>query len=474
MDCLGHMNIERLVGEDAQIAGVLCLQFGDSGKGKISDLLMRTWGDVNARGTGGANAGHTVYVKGKRRVFHLLPVGITYDREGKITMLGQGMVIDPFELWKEMNDVTASGGSYTNLQISQDAHVVMPYHLEMDKGNKTQTNGGIGSTGRGIGPAYADKIARFGVTMRDLTDKDTLVRRLRHIKEASPERNIDVDQITTSMYEVARHLAPFMRDTSSELRKLLERGKKVVLEGAQGTLLSVEHGTYPYVTSSDCTLNGTASGVGLSARKVDSVLGICKFPFMSRVGGGPFPTEFGGAESAAYCAREVNGKAAHTRECEAAHYAGRVDELLNSSDPFLKGIGVRMAADEYGATTGRPRRVGWVDAFSARYATWINSVDKLVLTKVDALEGINSIQICTAYENASGLPLDFPRSPAELACAQPVYGMKYPGPFACRGIRDYSNLPEGLRTAIEHFRWCVGAPVGAISTGPEAEDTIVL
>lgn len=468
------MNLEGLVGRETQIAAVLCLQYGDSGKGKISDLLMRDWGDINARGTGGANAGHTVYVNGERRVFHLLPVGITYDSAGKTTILGQGMVIDPFELWREMKTVIDAGGSCTNLQISADAQVVMPYHIAMDEKNKTQTNGGIGSTGKGIGPAYTDKVARVGVTMRDLLDRDALATRLRRISEKHPERSLNIDFLVEQMSAVARNFAPLVTDTNTFLYDALRNGKRVVLEGAQGALLSVEHGTYPYVTSSDCTLNGTASGVGLPARAVDCVLGICKFPFMSRVGGGPFPTELGGARSAAHCAEERGGKAVHTRAAEAEDYAGRVAEFLNSPDLFLQGIGVRMAADEYGATTGRPRRVGWTDAVSARHAARVNSVDTLVLTKVDALDGIKEIQLCRAYRFDGQHLHTFPRDSRTLARVEPVYSPSYPGPFTSKGVRSYDQLPEGLKTAIQNFSALVGAPVGAISTGPEADDTIIV
>lgn len=467
------MNLEKLVGKDSQIAAVLCLQYGDSGKGKISDMLMREWGDVNARGTGGANAGHTVYVNGKKKVFHLLPVGVTYDREEKISILGQGMVIDPLELLNEIDGVLASGGSCNNLRVSRDAHVVMPYHIDMDRANKAQTNGGIGSTGRGIGPAYADKIARFGVTMGDLIEKDNLVSRLRKIKSDNSERTINIDELVATMEKIAPKLLPFIRDTSSDIHDLLVEGKRIVLEGAQGALLSVEHGMYPYVTSSDCTLNGTASGVGLSARAVDCVLGVCKFPFMSKVGGGPFPTELGGDKSAAYCAEEINGKSAHTKQFEEAEWGDRVNELMNSEDSFLQGIGVRIATGEHGATTGRPRRVGWTDAVSARYAARITSVDKLVLTKTDVPEELEHIRFCRAYELDGKTLSVFPRSPNDTKRVRPIYTRKYKGPFARAGTQDYASVPIELKRAISDFRDCVGVPIGAISTGPHAEDMII-
>jgi adenylosuccinate synthase len=467
------VNVKKLVGKESQVVAVLCMQYGDSGKGKFSDLLMRSWGDVCARGTGGANAGHTVFVGGRKRIFHLIPAGITYDNEGKITILGQGMVIDPLEFQKEIREIQSAGGSHDGLYVSEEAHVVMPYHIEMDRSNKSQANGGIGSTGRGIGPAYADKIARDGITIRDLLKRDTLIRRLETLRSKFPERGINIERIVSELDDSIRFIRSFADDTGTRMHNLLAEGKKVVLEGAQGALLSVEHGTYPYVTSSDCTLNGTASGVGISANKVDCVLGICKFPIMSRVGAGPFPTEFGGRYSELYCGQThaVNGKeeSVWTREAERKIFPDP-DSLINSSSEFLQGIGARMLADEYGATTGRPRRVGWTDAVSARYTARVSGVDKLVLTKVDSVPNFKEFRICIGYSDGTQTSERFPRSSDELRGVSPIYST-YKGFGDLGSVNCLNKAPDSLRNAIIDFEKFVGPRVGAVSVGPEADQT---
>ena len=468
--------LERLL-RDVQIAAVVCNQFGDTGKGKFSDLLAQYWADVIARGTGGANAGHSVVIDGKTRVFHLLPAGMTYDKRGVVNIMGNGMVIDPFALNEELDDLVRSGGSYNNLMISQDAHVILPFQIDYDKAkDQSQRDGGIGSTGRGIGPAYTDKIARRGIMVRHLLDKDTLATRLGKLQTFYPD--INIEKIVADLGPVTERLRPMVRDTVNAMHGFIASGKKIGLEGAQSLLLSIEHGVYPYSTSSDCSVNGTASGVGISAKAIDLVLAICKFPFMSKVGGGPFPTEFGGRKSEEYCAatevRKDGEKVAKFRaEVEKSMYPqGR--DLMNDADEFMQGVGIRMAAGEYGATTGRPRRPGWTDAVAARYASGINGPMKLVLTKVDCLAGINEFKICYGYRTPSGgRSEDFVRDAGFLRSVTPEY-RTYRGYGDIRDARSVADLPEDLQQAIREFGEFARSPIGAISIGPEANQTIIV
>jgi len=466
--------LERLLG-NAQIVAIVCNQYGDTGKGKFSDVLAQEWADVVARGTGGANAGHTVFIEGKPHAFHLLPAGITYDSRGLVTILGNGMVIDPHALIEEIDEWTNLGGTHKNLMISEDANVVMRYHIAFDRAkNQSQKEGGIGSTGRGMGPAYTDKIARRGIVMRDLLDKDTLAQKIKNALPFYPEQEIDVGSIMAEMQPVAERLGPLLRNTAKEMHVMVRRGKRIVLEGAQGLLLSVEHGVPPYVTSSDCSVNGTASGVGISAKAVDLVLGICKFPLMTRVGGGPFPTELGGKKSEDYCAQtDSDGKPTHRREVELAA-CPYWRELMNSGDSFLQGIGMRIAAGEYGATTGRPRRVGWTDAVAARYAVGINGPMKLVLTKVDAVAGIKQFKIAYAYLIPSCAPATSFSRDAGLLRGCSADCRVYPGYGDIRKARTYGELPSGLRNAIRDFEKFAGSQVGVVSVGPEAHQTIIV
>lgn len=486
------MTLEKLV-DGIQTAAVICLQFGDTGKGKIVDFLSE-WADLIARGTGGNNAGHTVIVNGQERIYHLLPAGITYDGLGKVTVLGNGMVIDPEVLCKELDDLVSLGGTHNNLRISENANVITPWQVVRDKSrNQSQKDGGIGSTGRGIGPCYADKTARRGITMKDLFDKDVLAAKIRKAREFYPEQIIDVDETISRLEPHSKRLKEFVTSTAILVHEAYRQGKKILLEGAQGTLLSVEHGVPPYVTSSDCTINGTAGGVGLSAGAVGLVLGIVKFPFMTRVGGGPFPTELGGRESEIYCGEtEENGAPAHTKEVELARHGiphtvkgegenkkvsydpqhQEIIRLANSQNQFSQGVGIRLMANEYGATTRRPRRVGWTDAVSARYAVNINRPLKLVLTKVDSVAGVDEIKVGYGY-NLDGRPVDFSRDARVQRGITPVL-RGYAGYEDIRHANTFEDLPAGLRAAMSDFSGFVGADIAVVSTGPEKEQTIVL
>ena len=454
------MGLDDLL-KGVQTIAVICNQWGDTGKGKFSDYFASQWADVTARGTGGNNAGHTVVVNRKEKIFHLIPAGISNDSNGQFTILGNGMVIDLPVLSHELDELDSEEITYNNLLISKDASIIMPYHVNRDKvKHQSQKDGGIGSTGRGIGPSYTDKVARRGIIIEDLFDRDRLSRKIEKVREVYSEQTINADEIIDSLMPFANRIKPFVRDTVSEMHRFMREGKKVLLEGAQGLLLSIEHGTYPYVTSSDCSLNGTASGVGLSAKMIDLPLGIVKFPFMTRVGAGPFPTEFGGRSSESYCAEE-----GHTNSDELKHYGithrivngkirydrndPKIIEMINSGDEFTQGIGIRLTAGEYGATTGRPRRTGWTDGVVARYAVGING-PLLVLTKPDSLAGAKEFKLGYGYKFEGRVVDAFSKSEGFLRNVTPQY-QSYEGYGDISKVRHYDNLPSSLRQAIEDF-----------------------
>jgi adenylosuccinate synthase len=472
------MSLEKIV-EGKQVIAVVCTQWGDSGKGKYSDFFAKHWADIIARGTGGNNAGHTVVINGKKRIFHLIPAGIVYDKEGKANILGNGMVIDLKVLCEELNELDKEGLNYNNLMISEDAHVIMPYHVERDSGDKSQKDGGVGSTGRGIGPCYADKTARRGIFIRDLFDEDKLVKKIHKAAELYYDVTIDIDQIVQELMPYAERIKPFVRNTISEMQRFARQGKKILLEGAQGMLLSIEFGTYPYCTSSDCSLNGTATGVGLPARIVHP-LNIVKFPYMTRVGAGPFPTELGGSRSEEYCANaehnirfELNKYKIPFEEKEGFvsydHHHPNITSLMNSKDTFEQGIGIRLAGEEYGATTGRPRRTGWTDLVALKYAMGLNGPD-LILTKPDVLQGADKFKLAIAYEGLN----TFTRDSDALRKINPVYVSVKGFDQDISQITDAKDLPEGIIEAVGHIMRYAKGFIKIISTGPEQHQNIIL
>jgi len=466
----------------AKVVAIICNQWGDTGKGKFSDYFASHWADITARGTGGNNAGHTVVVNGKETIFHLLPAGIIHDDKGKITILGNGMVIDIKVLCEELKELEKEGKTYNNLMISKDAQVIMPYHIDQDKRkNQSQKKGGIGSTGRGIGPCYADKVARRGVTIADLFDEEVFVKKVEKAAQFYTTQNINAQEILKEFQPYIDKIKPFVKDTVTKMHQFRKEGKKILIEGAQGLLLSIEHGTYPYVTSSDCSLNGTANGVGLPASAVDLPLGIIKFPFMTRVGAGPFPTELGENASETYCAEESHIKEnelkaygiPHTLENNKLKYNNKdqkIIEMMNSSDEFTQGVGIRLAAGEYGATTARPRRVGWTDGVAAKYAVGING-PLMILTKVDSIAGKKEFSICYGYNN-SKTSTEFKRDEKYLRTLKPDY-KTYKGYGDLTEIKNYEDLPESLKESISDFEEFTGGKIIAVSVGPEREQTII-
>jgi len=478
--------LDRLL-NNKQIIAVICNQFGDTGKGKFVDYFASHWADVIARGTGGNNAGHTVCVNGKERIFHLLPSGITEDKKGKINILGNGMVIDIKVLCEELEELEKARYSYNNLMISKDAYAIMPWHITRDKAkHQSQDKGGIGSTGRGIGPCYKDKIGRNGIKIRDLFDKEILFAKINKLKEIYPEQEINEEQILEEYTPYIEKIKPFVKNTINEIHKLKEQGKKICIEGAQGLYLSIEHGTYPYVTCSDPSINGTANGVGLSASDVDLTLGIIKFPLMTRVGAGPFPSELGNSKSEQYCAEEDGEKYKKPTELKKYNIPHKTNgngtveynpkdekilELINSEDEFLQGVGIRLAAAEYGATTHRPRRIGWTDAVLARYARKING-PHFILTKVDTLSGAKQFGICYGHKVNGETIEEYDADEKNLRSAVPKVEY-YEGYEDISQIRNFEDLPSSLKESISDFEQFTGGKVEIISVGPDREETIV-
>lgn len=488
------MNIPLL--RDIRTLAIVCTQWGDTGKGKFVDYFAE-WADIIARGTGGANAGHTIVLNGTQYIFHLVPSGILYDSQGKVNIIGNGTVIDPGVILQELRILQDTGLPYNNLRLSGSAKLVLPQHIILDRVRECGADGKIGTTGRGIGPAYEDYYARLALTVNDLLNPDCFVAKLRRnlrdkvqflrtvdpavVREIMqhehlgsgryyhPDRIIDADAIVAQYLGYGQALRELVADTDHIVR--IAWGKQnILLEGAQGHLPSIDYGTYPFVTSSDCSIQGLAKGVGLSEKQVDLTLGIVKAFFMTRVGEGPFPTELGGVQSAAWCgAKGVN------RETELVQF-GTVS--VNDPDPFRQGIGIRIAAREYGATTGRPRRVGWLDLPLLRYAVQ-TGIQGLILTKLDSLDGCESIKLCTAYEyqgpdyrlgerllqRGDRIDIAVPQSDVLQYC-QPIY-QDFPGWKAA------ASQPAELMTVIEYLEAEVGKPAVILSVGPDRDQTIV-
>jgi adenylosuccinate synthase len=420
---------------------VIGTQWGDEGKGKIVDLLAAD-ADVVVRFHGGNNAGHTLVVNGEKTVLNLIPAGVLHP--GKICMMGAGVVIDPEVLVGEIAALRARGYLADDawLRISEQAHLIMPYHRAIDRAReRLRGSGKIGTTGRGIGPAYEDKMARTGIRVGDLFDEDgfreTLERNLRekngYLEAILGEPPLPFAAIHDAYGTFRERLRPFVTDTGLELRAALAAGRRVLLEGAHGTLLDVDHGTYPFVTSSSVVAGAAAAGAGLPPRAIGPVVGIAK-AYTTRVGGGPFPTEL-------------------------------TDAL---------GDRLRADGDEYGSTTGRPRRCGWFDAVVVRHAVALSGVDGLALTKIDVLTGVDPLRVCVAYE-LDGRRLEVvPSTQRSWERVRPIYE-EHPGWREPLGTaRTLGELPRNARAYVERLSSLVGAPVAILSVGAQRDQTIRL
>ena len=414
---------------------VIGAQWGDEGKGKIVDLLTPRFSFV-ARYQGGHNAGHTVFVSGSKFVLHLIPSGILHP--GVTCIIGNGVVVDPHALFAEL-DALATLGITTGgrLLVSDRAHLILPYHRELDVLSEARRGDHkIGTTSRGIGPAYEDKIARRGLRVCDLAHPAIVAERVRDNVTARnrliPEPHLDWEAVRDELLAFAERLAPMVADTSTVLARAIDSGQAVMFEGAQGTHLDIDHGTYPFVTSSNGTAGGVCTGLGVPPRAVHGVLGVAK-AYTTRVGEGPLPTEL-------------------------------LDEM---------GQRLRDTGQEYGASTGRPRRCGWYDAVAVRYAARTNGLDALALTKLDVLDGLEQIEVCTAYKYGDRIIADFPADLQILAACEPVYETLPGWTSPTRGVRRYEDLPDAARAYVRRLEEVSGVPAAIISTGSDRDETIL-
>jgi len=419
---------------------VIGAQWGDEGKGKIVDLLAKD-ADMVVRYQGGSNAGHTV-VKGEHKyIFKLIPSGVLY--RGTACVIGNGVVIDPADLIAEIDGLKAKGvQAEKHLRISLAAHVIMPYHKAIEKASETQKGGRrIGTTGRGIGPAYVDKMARIGIRMGDLLDPTSFRRNLDDnvaetnalLKTLYHAPGFTAEQIFKEYRGYAMRLKNMIVDTGSLVHQAIATGKMVLLEGAQGTHLDVDHGTYPYVTSSSATAGGACTGTGVGPTAIDAVLGIAK-AYTTRVGSGPFVTEL-------------------------------TDEI---------GAALQTQGNEVGAVTGRERRCGWYDAVLVRYAVRVNGLTSLAITKLDVLDSLDEIRLCTGYRFKGKTVTGMPQGSAILADCAPVYET-WPGwSQPTRGVTVYRYLPRNARRYLTRIEELAQCPLDMVSTGARRDETIVL
>jgi adenylosuccinate synthase len=419
---------------------VLGTQWGDEGKGKIVDLLTDQAAAV-VRFQGGHNAGHTLVIDGEKTVLHLIPSGIL--REKVLCLIGNGVVLSPEAALKEIAELESRNVPVRDrLKISPACPLVLPYHVALDQAREAKRgNEKIGTTGRGIGPAYEDKVARRGLRLGDLQDEPRFARKLREVMEYHnfflekyfQVEALEIDRVLNDTLELGHELLPMMADVTGILHQYRQAGKSIMFEGAQGSLLDIDHGTYPFVTSSNTTAGGTATGSGFGPLFLDYVLGITK-AYTTRVGSGPFPTE-----------------------------------LFDATGEHLAKKG-----HEFGATTGRPRRCGWFDAVALRTAVNINSVSGLCLTKLDVLDGLKTIKVCIGYICKDGEPVLNPMDSDDYEGLVPVYE-EVPGwSESTLGAKTLEELPQQARNYIKKIEDVVGAPIDIISTGPDRVETIVL
>ena len=418
---------------------LLGAQWGDEGKGKATDLL----GDRVAyvvRYQGGNNAGHTVVIGSEKYALHLLPSGILTP--SCTPVIGNGVVIDPSVLFEEIRGLNERGIDTSKLKISTNAHLITPYHRTIDKvSERFLGKAKIGTTGRGIGPAYADKINRIGIRVQDLFDTSILRQKLEGalrdknqvLIKVFNRKGIEIDDVLREYLEYAEAFRPYVTDTSLLLNQALTRGEVVLLEGSQGTLLDVDHGTYPFVTSSNPTAGGAATGSGIGPTRISRVIGIVK-AYTTRVGSGPFPTE-----------------------------------LFDEDGERLRTIG-----GEFGTTTGRSRRTGWYDALIARYAVRINGITDFFLTKLDVLTGMEKIPVCVAYEIDGKRVEELPSSQTDFHHAKPIYEYLPGWNEELRAARSIAELPANARAYIKFLEEVSGAPMSAIGVGPGRDETIAV
>ena len=415
---------------------VVGAQWGDEGKGKIVDLLSQKV-DIVARYQGGANAGHTIVIGDKEHVLHLIPAGIFHPHVTCI--IGNGVVVDPIALLEEIRQLEHLGVNLKGrLLVSHNAHLIMPYHKLLDTAREKQSNK-IGTTGRGIGPAYIDKAMRVGIKIVDLLHRDVFVAKLKRnleeknliLKNIYGETELDVDKIVFEYEEFDKKIDSYVADTALYLSKALRENKSILAEGAQGALLDVDHGTYPYVTSSNPTSGGACTGLGIPPTAISSVLGVVK-AYSTRVGNGPLPTE-----------------------------------LRDETGEKLRSVG-----HEYGATTGRPRRCGWFDAFAARYSAMVNGIRQIAVTKLDVLDTFDEMKVCVGYQTGGKLLKSFPNDAETLGGASPVYE-SFPGwKSPTSPLTSFADLPPNAQKYIKAIGSLTGADCRMVSVGARRDQIL--
>lgn len=411
-------------------------QWGDEGKAKIVDYLSKDM-EIIVRYQGGANAGHTVVENGKKFVFHLIPSGILH--KNKQCFIGNGVVFDVDEFFKEISTLEAAGIDYKNrIKISSLAHLIMPYHKLIDRLKESKIAKPIGTTGRGIGPCYTDKANRIGIRITDLFSKNLDEKIKTNLefynflfKNYYGAEPLKADEVIAQYKQYAEKLAPFTADVAYLTNEALDNGKNILAEGAQGVGLDIDFGTYPFVTSSNPIAGGALAGIGLSPLRVNKIYAIAK-AYLTRVGEGPFPTE-----------------------------------LNDETGEYL-----RKKGGEYGATTGRPRRCGWFDLIFMKYSVMINGFTDIVLTKLDVLDGMDKVKVCTGYNYQGELIEKFPNSIESLTEAEPVY-KEFDGWDSVNGIRKFKDLPKNARKYIEYLESELKVPISIISVGQDREETII-
>ncbi|MBZ5199613.1 adenylosuccinate synthase [Planomicrobium chinense] len=418
---------------------VVGTQWGDEGKGKITDFLSEH-AEVIARYQGGNNAGHTIIFDGETYKLHLIPSGIFY--KDKISVIGNGMVVDPKALVKELKALHTRGVTTENLRISNRAHVILPYHIKQDEVEEARRGANkIGTTGKGIGPAYMDKAARVGIRMADLLDHIVFEEKLRmNLNEKNrmfekfyETEGFTVEEIMEEYYEYGQEIAKYVTDTSKVLNDAIDDGRRVLFEGAQGVMLDIDQGTYPFVTSSNPVAGGVTIGAGVGPTTIQHVIGVCK-AYTSRVGDGPFPTEL-------------------------------FDEV---------GQQIREVGKEYGTTTGRPRRIGWFDSVVVRHARRVSGLTDLTVNSIDVLTGLETVKICTAYRYNGELITEYPANLRMLADCEPVYE-ELPGwsedVTKCKSLDE---LPENARHYLERIAQLTGVQISIFSVGPDRNQTNIV
>jgi len=417
---------------------IVGMQWGDEGKGRVVDAVMPKC-DVVVRYQGGANAGHTVIVEGKKYVFHILPSGMLYS--GKVCVVGNGVVVDPDRLFEELGELSSQGMDRARLVVSGSAHVVMPYHKVLDQLEESvrSKEKRIGTTGQGIGPCYVDKFNRTGIRVYDLMHPDMLRDKLDYIlglknqiiTRIYKETPMSFDAVYEKAMSWSERLSVYIGDGSAIIAKALNEGKCVLFEGAQGTLLDIDHGTYPYVTSSNPTCGGVFTGTGVGPKSIDKIIGVAK-AYCTRVGEGPFPSE----------------------------------------DLGEMGKYLREKGREYGATTGRPRRCGWLDLVALRYAARINGTTHLALTKLDVLSGLEEIKVCVAYEYEGKKLEDYPADTWMLSQVKPVYRTFKGFSEDTSKAKSLEDLPQAARDYVKFIEDQTGLPVMMLGVGPDRKETI--